>query len=70
MPTKKLKIIRPNSLHVSWSPLSKEKARGIINRYKIQWRFPKSPSSRVVEVGGNIFNYTITGNYLDLLNIE
>lgn len=62
-PEKKLQIISPNSIHVSWVPLEKEKARGVINKYKVQWRSSKSPSSRVVEVTGNVLNYTITGTF-------
>lgn len=61
-PEKKISYVSQNSVHISWSPLDKAKARGVVTKYKIQWRSTKSPSSSVVEVVGDVFNYTITGN--------
>ncbi|KAK6644417.1 hypothetical protein RUM43_000684 [Polyplax serrata] len=60
-PEKKISYVSQNSVHISWSPLDKAKARGVVTKYKIQWRSTKSPSSSVVEVVGDVFNYTITG---------
>ncbi|PSN32732.1 hypothetical protein C0J52_25796 [Blattella germanica] len=55
-----LKAISPTSLRVSWEPLSKKKAQGIVTEYKIQWRRKTQPTIRVEQVKGDMTDYTIT----------
>jgi Fibronectin type III domain. len=56
-----LKAMSPTSIRVTWVPLSKEKAQGVITEYKIQWRRKNQPSSLVEHVKGDMTDYTITG---------
>ncbi|KAJ4450294.1 hypothetical protein ANN_01714 [Periplaneta americana] len=56
-----LTAISPTSLSVSWTPLSKEKAQGVVTEYKIQWRRKGQASSRVEQVKGDITDFVITG---------
>jgi len=46
---------------VTWTPLSKEKAQGVVTEYKVQWRREAQASSRVEQVKGDITDFTITG---------
>ena len=58
-----LKPMSPNSLRVTWVPLSKEKAQGVVTEYKIQWRKEKQSSYLVEHVKGDMTDYTITGKF-------
>ncbi|XP_069674943.1 protogenin-like [Periplaneta americana] len=60
-PQVSLTAISPTSLSVSWTPLSKEKAQGVVTEYKIQWRRKGQASSRVEQVKGDITDFVITG---------
>jgi hypothetical protein len=63
-----LKATSPTSLRATWTPLSKEKAQGVVTEYKIQWRRKGQASSRVEQVKGDITDFTITGKFPSLLH--
>lgn len=60
-PQLSLKATSPTSLRVTWMPLSKDKAQGVVTEYKVQWRKEGQASSRVEQVKGDITDFTITG---------
>jgi hypothetical protein len=60
-PQLSLKATSPTSLRATWTPLSKEKAQGVVTEYKVQWRREGQASSRVEQVKGDITDFTITG---------
>lgn len=60
-PQLSLKATSPISLRATWTPLSKEKAQGVVTEYKIQWRRKGQASSRVEQLRGDVTDYTITG---------
>ncbi|XP_063995448.1 immunoglobulin superfamily DCC subclass member 4-like [Diachasmimorpha longicaudata] len=53
-------IISSTKLNVTWKPLTKREARGVIVEYKIQWRLHEHPSSRVITVPVDVENYILT----------
>lgn len=54
----------PDSLKISWTPLTRKQANGKIMEYKVQWRLEGTPSNNVQHVDGSILKYDITGNML------
>ncbi|KAJ9593418.1 hypothetical protein L9F63_015044, partial [Diploptera punctata] len=56
-----LKALSPTSIRVTWVPLNKEKAQGVVTEYKIQWRREHQSSTPVEHVKGDLTDYTITG---------
>jgi hypothetical protein len=66
-PLLSLKATSPTSLRVTWIPLSKDKAQGVVTEYKIQWRRKGQASSRVEQVKGDITDFTITGKFTSFM---
>ncbi|XP_011311706.1 protogenin B isoform X1 [Fopius arisanus] len=59
-PTVHVDIISSTKLNVTWEPLTKREARGVVIEYKIQWRLHEHPSSRVITVPAHVENYILT----------
>ncbi|XP_012283822.1 protogenin B isoform X2 [Orussus abietinus] len=55
-----LEVVGSTKLHVSWTPLSKNEARGVVVEYKLQWRLHEHPSSRVLYLPASIEHYVLT----------
>ncbi|KAI4495477.1 hypothetical protein M0802_008691 [Mischocyttarus mexicanus] len=55
-----INIISNTKLNVSWEPLTKKQSRGIVEEYKLQWRFHQHPSSRVVLLSDKITYYILS----------
>ncbi|XP_015114017.1 protogenin B [Diachasma alloeum] len=53
-------IISSTKLNVTWEPLTKREARGVVIEYKIQWRLHEHPSSRVITVPADVESYILT----------
>lgn len=55
-------VISSTKLNVTWKPLTKKEARGVIVEYKLQWRLHEHPSSRVISLPAHVEYYTLAGN--------
>ncbi|XP_043479133.1 protogenin B-like isoform X1 [Leptopilina heterotoma] len=58
-----LSVIGDTKLNVTWKPLSKKQAQGIVTQYKLQWRLHQHPSSLV-----RYFNSSVEQHLLNDLN--
>lgn len=53
-------VLSSTKINVSWVPLAKMEARGIIEEYKIQWRLHDQPAYRVHCEPASVQHYTLT----------
>ncbi|XP_033336778.2 protogenin B isoform X1 [Megalopta genalis] len=60
VPKVKVNIISSTKLNVSWEPLTKKEARGIIEQYKLQCRRHEHPSSRVLSLPASVESYVLS----------
>ncbi|XP_040070908.3 protogenin [Ixodes scapularis] len=60
-PSVSVTSLTPTTMHISWSELSPSVARGFIALYRIHYRLHDQNYNHVMEVKGNVQEYTITG---------
>ncbi|KAM7314275.1 protogenin [Ixodes scapularis] len=60
-PSVSVTSLTPTTMHISWSELSPSVARGFIALYRIHYRLHDQNYNHVMEVKGNVREYTITG---------
>ncbi|CAN7983778.1 unnamed protein product, partial [Ixodes hexagonus] len=60
-PSVSVTSLTPTTMHISWSELSPSVARGFIVLYRIHYRLHDQNYNHVMEVKGNVREYTITG---------
>ncbi|XP_029047442.1 protogenin-like [Osmia bicornis bicornis] len=58
-PKVKANVISSTKLNVSWEPLTKKEARGIVVQYKLQHRLHQHPSTRVLYLPATVESYVI-----------
>lgn len=61
-PSVTLRSLSMTSLYVIWKELPPSVARGVVVKYKLHWRKRNHPYTDIVQVPGNITEYTLTGN--------
>ncbi|XP_034940784.1 protogenin-like [Chelonus insularis] len=52
-------VLSSTKINITWQPLTKKEARGVVVEYKIQWRLHDHPSSRVVFVPANVEHHVL-----------
>ncbi|XP_051165307.1 protogenin B-like isoform X2 [Leptopilina boulardi] len=55
-----LNVIGDTKLNVTWKPLNKKQAQGIVTQYKLQWRLHQHPSSLVHYFNSDVEQYLLT----------
>ncbi|XP_044582352.1 protogenin-like isoform X2 [Cotesia glomerata] len=53
-------VLSSTKLNITWQPLTKKEARGVVIEYKIQWRLHEHPSYRVIFVSANVEHHLLT----------
>ncbi|CAD6214578.1 GSCOCG00004124001-RA-CDS [Cotesia congregata] len=53
-------VLSSTKLNITWQPLTKKEARGVVIEYKIQWRLHEHPSYRVIFVPANVEHHLLT----------
>lgn len=53
--------LTPTTMHISWTELPPEVARGVVMSFRIHYRLHGQNYNNVMEVKGNVLEYTITG---------
>ena len=59
-PKVRLDVLSSTKLNLTWVPLTKTEARGVVEGYKIQWRLHDQPVSRAHFVPATVQHYTLT----------
>ncbi|XP_015430760.1 PREDICTED: protogenin-like [Dufourea novaeangliae] len=60
VPKVKVNVISSTKLNVSWEPLAKKVARGIVVQYKLQYRRHEHPSFRVLHLPATVQSYVLS----------
>lgn len=54
-------VLSSTKLNVTWKPLTKKEAQGIVTEYKLEWRLWQHPSARVRSFPPSVEQYVLTG---------
>lgn len=56
-------VISSTELNVTWKPLTRKEAQGIVTEYKLEWRLFRHPSVRVETLPVDVEEYVLSGKH-------
>ena len=56
-------MISSTKLNITWKPLTRKEAQGIVTEYKLEWRLFQHPSVHVRSLPADVEQYVLSGNF-------